>query len=64
MEAKKWAGDVVKIERIVVKMIVIASNGHLRSSTQDEDIPETNVKDFGKVESNAALSMPLRFVPV
>ena len=55
MEAKKMAGDVVKIDRMVVKIIVMASKGHLRSSTQDEDIPEMKVKDFGNVESNAAL---------
>ncbi len=63
IEAKKMAGDVVDIERIVVKIMVMASKGHLRSSTHDEEIPEMNVKDLGKVESKGALSMPLRRVP-
>ncbi len=59
-EAKKMAGDVVKIERMLVKMTVIANSGHLRSSTQAGAIPEMNVNDLGKLESNDALSIPLR----
>ena len=63
MEKKNMAGEVVKMERMEVKVMVMASNGHRRSETQEEGIPEMKVKDLGNEASKEVLSIPLRRVP-
>ena len=55
MEQKKTGAEVVQSDRIVVKPQVTARSGHRRSLMHLDESPETNVKDFGKLESNPML---------
>lgn len=61
---KKTEGEAVQRERIVVKMTVTARSGQRRSLMQEEESPETNVKDLGNGASKGIDWMPLPFVDV